>query len=203
MKILIINNLFPPGFIGGYELGALDIANGLHNNGHKIQVLTSNYFWDEREEFKFLNVSRSLSCFSVYHPLLSPDLVKNLYYDFQNIRIIGNAIRQFKPDIVLAFNLLGLGGFSIIQYLQKISMPTILYLMDNIFSGIDIQSPFHLHFEKLFGQLKFNQLTHIISMSENLVREVNLTLNVQLEQVTYIPGWVRLPAISNSSNYSP
>lgn len=190
MKILIISNVFPPGFIGGYELGALDIAKGLYNNGHEIQVLTSNYFWDEHEELKFLNVSRSLLCPTLEHQLISPDHVKQRYYDFQNIRILGNTIRQFKPDITLAFNLFGLGSFSIIQYLQKISLPTVLYLMDNIFWETDLQSPLHLCYEQLFGRLKFNKFTHIVAMSENLVREVNHTLNVTLEQVTYIPGWV-------------
>lgn len=190
MKILIISNVFPPGFIGGYELGALDVAKGLYDYGHEIQVLTSNYFLDDHEELKFLNVSRSLSYLSITHELTPPDYLKQKYYNFQNIRVLGSAIRQFKPNVVLAFNLDGLGAVSMIQYLQKIPVPTILYLMDNIFFGLDTQSHLHQNYERLFGPLKFNHFTHLVSMSENLSREVQQTLNLQLEQVTYIPGWV-------------
>ena len=65
MKILIISEA--SGFIGGYELGALDVAKGLYHCGHEVQVLTSNYFLDDHEELKFLNVSRSLSCLQIVH----------------------------------------------------------------------------------------------------------------------------------------
>lgn len=190
MKILIISNIFPPGFVGGYELAALDIAKELYNEGHEIQVLTSNYFLDDREKLKFLNISRTLLCAALVHELTPQDCLKQQYYNFQNIRILGSTIRRFKPDIVLTFNLSELGPLSIIQYLQNISIPTILYLMDNIFLGLDYKSQLHQHYEKIFGQFKLNHSTRVIAMSENLTREVNETLNLTLENVTYIPGWV-------------
>ena len=138
-----------------------------------------------------------LAC-RLFTELTPPNYLKQTYYNFQNIRILGSAIRQFKPDIVLAFNLDGLGVISIIQYLQKISVPTILYLMDNLFSGVNQNYQLHTQYEKLFGRLQFNHLTHVIAMSENLVREVNHTLNFELERVTYIPGWVNFQQHSAS-----
>ena len=41
MKILTITNLFPPEFIGGYELLMLEIVTMLANKGHEIIVATS------------------------------------------------------------------------------------------------------------------------------------------------------------------
>ncbi|HHW4677972.1 MAG TPA: glycosyltransferase family 4 protein [Xylella sp.] len=41
MKILIISNLYPPFYIGGYELGCKNIVDGLVAKGHDVVVLTS------------------------------------------------------------------------------------------------------------------------------------------------------------------
>ena len=44
MRILFINNLFPPCKYGwGYMQLCEEVANGLYNNGHTIAILTSNY----------------------------------------------------------------------------------------------------------------------------------------------------------------
>ena len=52
MRILLINNIFPPGFLGGYELGALDVARGLQKCGHEVLVLTSDYFPDDEKQMR-------------------------------------------------------------------------------------------------------------------------------------------------------
>lgn len=190
MKILIISNIFPPGFIGGYELGALDIAKRLSARGHHIYILTSDYFLDDREELANLNVSRSLKCTAVTHERISQENLGHIYYDFHNIRTLGDTIRRIKPDVVIAFNLHGLGAVSIVQYLQNIRMPTILYFMDNIFAGVDISSHIHQKYEQIFGKLKFSDSTRLIAMSKNVSNEIGHSLNVALNDVTYIPAWV-------------
>ena len=43
MRILVISNIYPPGFIGGYELGAREIVDYLWQGGDDIQVLTSEF----------------------------------------------------------------------------------------------------------------------------------------------------------------
>src|SRR5437870_5404347 len=47
MKILVISNLYPPHYVGGYELHCEQITEGLRARGHEIQVLTSDYVADE------------------------------------------------------------------------------------------------------------------------------------------------------------
>ena len=42
MRVLVISNLFPPDVIGGYELLCQDLADGLHERGHEVRVLTSH-----------------------------------------------------------------------------------------------------------------------------------------------------------------
>ena len=46
MKILVVSNLYPPHFIGGYEIGCQNFVNYMKNNNNdndSIMVLTSNY----------------------------------------------------------------------------------------------------------------------------------------------------------------
>ena len=62
MRILLISNIFPPGFIGGYELGALDVARGLQKCGHEVLVLTSDYFPDDENQMLDVPTERVLQC---------------------------------------------------------------------------------------------------------------------------------------------
>jgi glycosyltransferase involved in cell wall biosynthesis len=43
LRILVVSNLFPPYYRGGYELRCEQVAEGLARRGHTIQVLTSVY----------------------------------------------------------------------------------------------------------------------------------------------------------------
>ncbi len=43
MKILMVSNLYPPYYVGGYELRCSLVAEGLRQRGHDVRVLTSRY----------------------------------------------------------------------------------------------------------------------------------------------------------------
>ena len=43
MRILVISDLYPPYYIGGYELGCHDVVEGLKARGHEVKVRTSTY----------------------------------------------------------------------------------------------------------------------------------------------------------------
>ena len=192
MNVLILSNIFPPGFIGGYELGAYDVAQGLHLKGHRVKVLTSDYFLGDGEHNLNLEVERCLQCTTIRHEIIPQDNFLDHYYNFHNIRAIGNALRYFKPDVVLAFNMHGLGGISIIQFLQHLHVPLVLYLMDNIFSGVNFDSKLHRTYERLFGPLNFYKSTYCLAMSRNVVREVEATVRTSLREIDFVPGWVQL-----------
>lgn len=196
MRILILSNIFPPGFIGGYELGAYEVAKGLQQNGHRVRVMTSPYFLENGAlEFE-LNVERTLQCATLEHEILPPDGFRRAYYNFHNIRVIGEALRKFKPDVVLAFNLHGLGAISIVQFLQRLRVPFLLYLMDNVFSDVETASRLHRAYESIFGRLEFANSTRCLGMSRNIVREVEQTVNSPLGEVDYVPGWVHTEMLS-------
>lgn len=194
MRVLLLSNVFPPGFIGGYELGAHDVAIGLVNRGHEVHVLTSDYLADDDGLCEIAGVTRTLTWTTLTHEIVQPSQLEGAYYSYRNLRELGRLIRTFRPDVVLAFNLMGLGAISIVKYLQALRMPLVLYLMDHVFIGVDKNSTLHNQYEKLFGALRFDEYTRIIAMSKNVVGEVARTLDVTLPNVTYIPGWVDLPS---------
>ncbi len=200
MKILILSNIFPPGFIGGYELGALEVAIELQNMGHEIKVLTSDYFLDDLEELKALNIDRSLICYSTSHEAIPLELrvKKELFYDFHNIRTLGSTIRRFNPNVVLLFNINGLGPISILQYLDKNKIPTVLYLMDNIFRGLESHFTIYKKYKEVFGSIQFGTSIKIIAMSKNIINEVVHAIDQDLGVITYIPGWVDLRRVNAS-----
>lgn len=43
MKILIVTNLYPPQYVGGYELRCAQVAEDLVRTGHEVRVLTTRY----------------------------------------------------------------------------------------------------------------------------------------------------------------
>jgi glycogen synthase len=190
MKVLLLNNVFPPGFIGGYELGAYDVARGLTSKGHEVRVLTSDYFLDDQGVCEISNVKRTLAWTTLTHELIRPSLFEATYYSHWNLRQLGQMMRQFQPDVVLAFNLMGLGVISIVKYLQALKVPLVLYFMDNIFFGIDKYSALHQQYVRLFGRLSFDENTRIIAMSKNVVTEISVALDAGLPGVVYVPGWV-------------
>jgi glycogen synthase len=194
MNLLIISNVFPPGFVGGYELGALECAQGLLAAGHKIGVITSDYFQDDAGELDDLNIERSLECHYVSHRLNSDPadiaVAEGFYANYANIRKIGSAIRRFDPDVVLLWNLMGLGTLGIIEFLQATGVPVVLVLMDNIFAKVDRNSAVFDKYAAVFGQPRFGAATKVVAISRNVMNEVTETLGFTPADVSYVPAWV-------------
>src|SRR5947209_1549360 len=49
MKILVLTNLYPPHYVGGYELHCQTIVHALQKRGHTVDVLTSTHGMQEQE----------------------------------------------------------------------------------------------------------------------------------------------------------
>jgi glycogen(starch) synthase len=43
MNILVLSNLYPPHYLGGYELICHAVVNNLRKRGHIVRILTSNH----------------------------------------------------------------------------------------------------------------------------------------------------------------
>lgn len=147
MRILVISNLFYPDGVGGYELGAFDMAQYLYQRGHEVVVLTSEYGYylqdeaDTHDAFAGLKVYRTLE--PVYHFIPH---VENLIpeekrrrdiwgLNLRNINEITKTASIFRPDCIFLFNPIGLGVAGVL-YICSLIAPSVIFLMDHIDSVV-------------------------------------------------------------------
>ncbi len=196
MKCLMISNVFPPRVIGGYELGAFDCAQRLAGLGHDVNVLTSGYLRDESGILTNLNVEWTLDCrlapdasFRLTEPLHTAE---RGYLNAANIRTVAGALRRLAPDVVVLWNIIGLGALGLMDFLQSSAIPLVVYLMDDVFHTVDRASRFYQLYLQILGPPQFRPSTAVIAMSRRLCNEVAGHLDSRPENVTYIPGWTHL-----------
>lgn len=192
MRILLISNVFPPGFIGGYELGALDVATHLHGRGHEVHVLTSDYFRDERAELDIFPVDRGLTCNALSHdvPVAGRAFDLKRFIDWSNVRRVEASLSKIKPDLIIAFNLAGLGALGLQSYLRDCGAPVLFYFMDNFFGEADPGSREYAEFRRVFGPPSVGPRGRVVSMSRNVMKEVDRYLDYSGSDLVFIPGWI-------------
>lgn len=129
MKILVVTNLYPPHYIGGYELRCETITNALRARGHEVQVLTSNHGLKDGASSTDPEVERSLRVHGFYgHPWLGIGALREL--EFHNNRMLREAIARFRPDVVHVWNLGGISK-SLTLTLQRLGVPTVYDVSDH------------------------------------------------------------------------
>lgn len=130
MRILVVSNLYPPHYIGGYELRCRDITEALKSRGHEMQVLTSDHTLanvaDEPHDYV---VERTLKLHGFFgHPWLSIGRLEA--QELHNNAILRHAIERFKPDLVHVWNLGGISK-SLVLTLQRLNVPTVFDVSDH------------------------------------------------------------------------
>ena len=131
MRILVLSNLYPPHYVGGYELRCRDITEALIQRGHVVRVLTSDYRTPGAEEADRTGytIERSLRLHGFFgNPWLGIAKLSKLEAH-NNAKLIA-AIGLFKPDLVHVWNLGGLSK-SLALTLQRLNIPTVFDVSDH------------------------------------------------------------------------
>ena len=129
MRILALTNLYPPHYLGGYELICYMAVNELRARGHQVQVLTSNHIVAGKPAETEQGVERALRIHGFYgHPWLNIARLHRL--EVQNNRTLLAAIEKHKPDLVYVWNMGGVSK-SLVFTLQKLGIPCVYYLSDH------------------------------------------------------------------------
>ena len=131
MRILVLSNLYPPHYIGGYELRCRDLSEAFHQRGHTIQVLTSDHGTSDSDvkETSPFTVERSLRLHGFYgHAWLGIRALA--HQERHNNAMLTAAIRTFKPDLVHVWNLGGISK-SLALTLQSMNIPTVFDVSDH------------------------------------------------------------------------
>lgn len=106
MKVLIVSNLFPPHFVGGYEIRCGQVARELARRGHDVTVLTSTHGVDEPSvsDEDGITVHRQLDLSPRFGGPFSVSRWDRLRVGKKNYRIARKVISRVRPDIVFAWS---------------------------------------------------------------------------------------------------
>ena len=197
MKILVLSNLYPPDFLGGYELSCKQAVDCLRRRGHEVRVLSSAA---RVPTSPATDVERVFEITDVYDPSVNQSNlpVVHLLREYQsniinshNVYVLGNIIDSWQPDVAYVHNLIGLGGLSLITCLQFRGVPWVWHLGDcvpNFLLG---------KWGKPIPALakEFEQLSrgHYIACSSRLVdeiRDAGTNLTIRPSRLHIIPYWV-------------
>ena len=78
MRILVLNNLFPPHVLGGYEIACRNVAIALRERGHVVEVLSTHAPIATPDDPPWLHRVRSWPLF--ISPRLRPDGRLHCYF---------------------------------------------------------------------------------------------------------------------------
>ena len=109
MKLLIISNLFPPYYLGGYEILCAQVVHGLEKKGHKAVVLTSTHGIEGKTAEKNLpNVHRMLKLYLPFDQ--PPQLMRRQRWRVgkYNYSIVKQVIARERPDVIFVWSQLRL-----------------------------------------------------------------------------------------------
>jgi glycogen synthase len=112
MKILVISNLYPPHYIGGFEIRCLQVSNALAERGHDVVILTSvNGVASPCVEDAVIPIHRKLQ---LYLPFTDPVSGETIPFALnrrrrwsvtrRNYRITGEMIEKHNPDLIFVWS---------------------------------------------------------------------------------------------------
>ena len=141
MKILIVTNLYPPHYLGGYEVHCAQVAEALHKAGHQVLVLTSTYgvpltsVWTIRrrnDEVAGVSVHRRLHeyYFDPQPVVQWPWRILRARRELQDVAQFRRAVEEFRPDVINWWNLNGLTKI-ILPLAKKWRTPDVHAVDDN------------------------------------------------------------------------
>lgn len=175
MKILVVSNLYPPAVLGGYELNCANVVGELRRRGHDARVLTSPSHVPGPPDPP--HVLRELAM-SAYGPGFAAGLSPGLFLhatdtsDFENVHTLRRLVAELVPDVVFLWNLHGVGGLHLIDFLTTHGVPWAIYLGDRVFEQMVNAAP--LHVNSIFRGLDPKHFASggIMAVSQHLVDEI-------------------------------
>jgi glycogen synthase len=114
LKILIVSNLYPPHYLGGYELRCALVAEGLRWAGHDIRVLTSRFGLEPtgrlEDRVNGVRVQRALGQYDVgaQDPVGWPYFLAMVRPQLRDAHSFIRILDEFKPDLINWWSVRGL-----------------------------------------------------------------------------------------------
>jgi len=127
VKILVLNNLYPPHHAGTYDFHCQNVADALRLRGHQVHVLTSRH--GIGSEQRGADVERRFDLNGVFdHPLVTK-FRELRRIETHNHQALQETVAAFQPDLIHVFSLYGLSK-SLIFSLRNSRLPTVYSVAD-------------------------------------------------------------------------
>ncbi len=136
MKILIVSNMYPPYYMGGYEIRCALTAEGLFWAGHEVRVLTSNYGVASTGPFQDnVNGIRVARVLGQYHhgadaPGEWPRFLSHVPPQLRDARHFLRTLNEFKPDLINWWSVSGLTK-AILSIPRHRGIPDVFFVEDD------------------------------------------------------------------------
>ena len=140
-RILTVTNLYPPHYLGGYELLCRQVMQELAARGHEIMVLTSTHGSGETvESLDGLEVRRTLLLDTPFGEPASVSRMRRLRAGRHNARDFRDAVQAFHPELVFVWSQLRL-TIACTRASEALGLPTVC-TMNDPHLGSFVASPF-------------------------------------------------------------
>jgi len=215
MKILALTNFYPPNSVGGEELSAQSIINGLRNRGHSVEVITSDYGGSSGEtgvyrefklEMEFKPLQEAIRFFTSRKATI-----------YEDERVLEKHFKRVNPDLILIFSMWNLPR-QVPALAEKLSGDRVVYRLASYWPALPSQ---HLHYwesparsplskipKALLARLAVAmlrndqrpslQLKHTICISQAVCNEYT-KLGIPLSDVQIIHNGINIEAFYNEN----
>ncbi len=194
MRVLVLSNLYPPDFIGGYELGCRQVVDALRARGHEVRVLTTA---PRTPVPPVPHVRRTLQLTDVWDPnwhaastplALRMGEVAALQINAFNVHSLIAELEEYRPDVAYVWMLTGVGGLGLAGCLQYLEVPWVWHLMDAV--PLILCTNRGVTFPALVREFERQMRGTYLACSHGVVAEIErggIRLNGEVE---IIPNWI-------------
>jgi glycosyltransferase involved in cell wall biosynthesis len=196
VKILALSNLYPPDFLGGYEIACAQLVDALRARGHDVLVATAAprhpvpCLDHVRRIFRLVdewNIN-SIGTGSFLQELRGAE---SRLINADNVHALTSLLGEFGPDVVFVHNLIGLGGLGLMACLQFLDVPWVWQLGDCV--PRDLCSRLWVYdrvIPTLAEQFSSRLKGHYILVSQQVRDEIESAGIVLNGTVELIPNWI-------------
>jgi glycogen synthase len=138
VRILVVSNLFPPYYRGGYELRCRQVAQALVRRGYTVQVVTSVYGLQQDgtksrpggEDEDGLHVHRTLQQYAYPGRIIRrPWTYYQARDELADARAFMRMVREFKPDVINWWSLDGITQM-LLPLAARLGVPDVHWIED-------------------------------------------------------------------------
>jgi glycosyltransferase involved in cell wall biosynthesis len=138
VSVLVITNMYPPHYLGGYELLCRDVMRRMSDRGDEVTVLTSTMRRPDvaaPDEPRHaapgrVAVRRDLPWWWDDHVITKPPPLARLRQEVAVHRIARAALRELRPDVVSVWNM-GAMSLGLLSDVARTGAPTVFTVCDD------------------------------------------------------------------------